>query len=305
MAFAAFSPSASKQKSSSPVKSGKIVLVLLLPGLLYLGMFFMVPLVSLIITSLETPDPSGAFGVYQYALDFSAYQRVVVDYFPQILRSFGYAFLATLLAVLIAYPLAYFVGVRLRTRPLVQKLTLTLVVAPFFISFLLRTIAWKQILSDNSPTLEFLRSLHLLGPQQYFLGTPFAVVWGLTYNFIPFMVLPLYSSLERLDLRLLEAAGDLYASPSAVFRRVTLPLTMPGVISGTLLTFIPITGDYVNASRDFLGASDTSMIGNMVQADFLQNSDYPAASAMSAVLMAVILILVTVYVRRTGTEELL
>ena len=304
MAFAAFTPSATKA-SAAPVKSSRIVLVLLLPGLMYLAMFFMIPLVSLLITSLETPDQSGAFGAYQYAFDFSSYQHVVVDYFPQIMRSFGYAFLATFFAVLVAYPLAYFVGVRLRTRPLIQKLTLTLVVAPFFISFLLRTIAWKQILSDNSPTLEFLRSIHLLGQQQYFLGTPFAVVWGLTYNFIPFMVLPLYTSLERLDLRLLEAAGDLYASPAAVFRRVTLPLTMPGVISGTLLTFIPITGDYVNASRDFLGSSQTSMIGNMVQADFLQNSDYPAASAMSAVLMAVILILVAVYVKRTGTEDLL
>jgi spermidine/putrescine transport system permease protein len=127
----------------------------------------------------------------------------------------------------------------------------------------------------------------------------------LTYNFIPFMTLPLYTSLERLDLRLLEAASDLYASPAAIFRKVTLPLTMPGVISGTLLTFIPITGDYVNASRDFLGSSKTSMIGNMVEADFLQNADYPAASALSAVLMAVILVMVAVYVKRTGTEDLL
>ncbi len=304
MAFAAFS-SNKPAPNAAPMKSGKIVLALLLPGLLYLAMFFMVPLVSLLITSLESPDPSGAIGQYVYAVDFSSYGNVISRYFPQILRSFGYAFAATLFALVISYPLAYFIGVRLRTRPLVQKLTLTLVIAPFFISFLLRTIAWKQILSDNSPTLEFLRSIHLLGADQYFLGTPFAVIWGLTYNFIPFMTLPLYTSLERLDLRFLEAAGDLYANPAQVFRKITLPLTMPGVISGTLLTFIPITGDYVNASRDFLGSSSTSMIGNMVQADFLQNSDYPSASALSAILMGVILILVTVYVRRTGTEDLL
>jgi spermidine/putrescine transport system permease protein len=304
MAFAAFS-SNKPAPNAAPMKSGKIVLALLLPGLLYLAMFFMVPLVSLLITSLESPDPSGAIGQYVYAVDFSSYGNVITRYLPQILRSFGYAFAATLFALVISYPLAYFIGVRLRTRPLVQKLTLTLVIAPFFISFLLRTIAWKQILSDNSPTLEFLRSIHLLSADQYFLGTPFAVIWGLTYNFIPFMTLPLYTSLERLDLRFLEAAGDLYATPAQVFRRITLPLTMPGVISGTLLTFIPITGDYVNASRDFLGSSSTSMIGNMVQADFLQNSDYPSASALSAILMGVILILVTVYVRRTGTEDLL
>ncbi len=304
MAFAAFS-SNKPAPNAAPMKSGKIVLALLLPGLLYLAMFFMVPLVSLLITSLESPDPSGAIGQYVYAVDFSSYGNVVSRYLPQILRSFGYAFAATVFALVISYPLAYFIGVRLRTRPLIQKLTLTLVIAPFFISFLLRTIAWKQILSDNSPTLTFLRSIHLLGDHQFFLGTPFAVIWGLTYNFIPFMTLPLYTSLERLDLRYLEAAGDLYANPAQVFRKITLPLTMPGVISGTLLTFIPITGDYVNASRDFLGSSSTSMIGNMVQADFLQNSDYPSASALSAILMGVILVLVTVYVRRTGTEDLL
>lgn len=287
------------------MKSGAFAWVLLLPGLLYLGMFFLIPLVSLLITSVMTPDPSGAFGMYVYGFDISSYLHVTTDYLPQILRSFGFAFVATIIALLISYPLAYFVGVRLRTRPLIQKLTLTLVIAPFFISFLLRTIAWKQIFSDNSPTMNFIRGLFHLDPSFHFLGTPGAVVWGLVYNFIPFMTLPLYTALERLDLRLVEAAGDLYASPSQVFRKVTLPLTMPGVISGTMLTFIPITGDYVNASRDFLGGPDSSMIGNMVQADYLQNSDYPAASALSAVLMAVILIIVTIYVKRSGTEDLL
>lgn len=304
MAFAAFS-SSNPKVAAGPVKSSRIVLALLLPGMLYLAMFFLVPLVSLLITSLETPAASGAYGMYDYAFDVNSYIEVTTRYMPQILRSFGYAFLATFFALIISYPLAYFVGVRLRPRPLLQKLTLTLVIAPFFISFLLRTIAWKQLFSDDSAVLNFLRSIQLLGEQQYFLGTPAAVVWGLTYNFIPFMTLPLYTSLERLDLRLLEAASDLYASPAAIFRKVTLPLTMPGVISGTLLTFIPITGDYVNASRDFLGSSKTSMIGNMVEADFLQNADYPAASSLSAILMAVILILVAVYVKRTGTEDLL
>ena len=304
MAFAAFS-SSNPKVAAGPVKSSKIVLALLLPGMLYLAMFFLVPLVSLLITSLETPSATGAYGMYDYGFDVSSYIDVTTRYLPQILRSFGYAFAATFFALIISYPLAYFVGVRLRPRPLIQKLTLTLVIAPFFISFLLRTIAWKQLFADNAPTMTFVHHLFNLDSTFHFLGTPGAVVWGLVYNFIPFMTLPLYTSLERLDLRLLEAAGDLYATPASVFRRVTLPLTMPGVISGTLLTFIPITGDYVNASRDLLGASDTSMIGNMVQADYLQNSDYPAASALSAVLMAVILIIVGIYVKRTGTEDLL
>ena len=305
MAIAAFNSNAPKTQGASPLRSGKIVLVLLLPGVLYLAMFFMIPLVSLLITSVETPDPSGAIGAYLYGFDLSSYGRVITSYAPQIGRSFLYALAATIFALVISYPVAYFVGVRLRTRPLLQKLTLTLVVAPFFISFLLRTIAWKQIFADDSPTMHFVRGLLNLDPTFHFLGTPGAVVWGLTYNFIPFMTLPLYTSLERLDLRLLEAATDLHATPAVAFRKVTLPLTMPGIISGTLLTFIPITGDYVNASRDFLGAADTSMIGNMVQADFLQNLDYPSASALSAVLMAVILAMIAIYVKRTGTEDLL
>ena len=304
MAMAGFSTSAPKQ-SSTPLKSGKFVWVLLLPGLLYLGMFFMIPLVSLLITSVETPDPSGAIGMYQYGFDLASYQHVLVDYLPQILRSFGYAFVATVLALLISYPLAYFVGIRLRSRPLIQKLTLTLVVAPFFISFLLRTIAWKQIFADDSVTMNFVRQLLNLDPSYHFLGTPGAVVWGLVYNFIPFMTLPLYTSLERLDLRLLEAGGDLYATPAKVFRKVTLPITMPGIISGTLMTFIPIAGDYINASRDFLGSSGTQMIGNVVETNFLRINDYPSASALSVLLMAAILGLVVFYVRRSGTEDLL
>ena len=160
-------------------------------------------------------------------------------------------------------------------------------------------------MSDNSGFVSLLHSTGILGQTQFFIGSDAAVIFGLTYNFIPFMTLPLFTNLERLDVRLLEAASDLYASPRKVFSKVTLPLSMPGIISGTLLTFIPIAGDYVNASRDFLGSSKTSMIGTMVEADYLQNWNYPSASAMSVLLMAVILVLVTAYVRRSGTEDLL
>jgi len=305
VAFAAFGGGAPPKDNSASRKGGPIVLALLLPGMIYLGLFFMTPLLSLLVTALESPDPSGAIGAYFYDVNFGNFLTVVTSYWPQILRSFGYAFAATVFALAISYPLAYFIGVKLRTSPLIQRLLLTLVIAPFFISFLLRTIAWKQLLSDDSAFVSLLHALNILGPTQFFIGSDAAVIFGLTYNFIPFMTLPLFTNLERLDTRLLEAASDLYASPSKVFRKVTLPLSMPGIISGTLLTFIPIAGDYVNASRDFLGSSKTSMIGTMVEADFLQNWNYPSASALSVLLMGLILVMVTFYVRKSGTDDLL
>ena len=306
MAFAAFGGSAPANQGDSAKKSNKaIVWALLAPGLIYLGLFFFTPLISLIATSLEAPDASGAIGAYQYAFNVENYTYVVGTYLPQIGRSFYYATVATIFALLISFPLAYFIGVRLRSNPMVQRLLVTLVIAPFFISFLLRTIAWKQIFSDGSWIMSTLHSTGILASDQFFLGTDAAVIFGLTYNFIPFMTLPLYTTLERFDIRLLEAGSDLYASPASIFRRITLPISMPGIISGTLLTFIPIAGDYVNASRDFLGSSKTSMIGTMVEADFLQNWDYPSASALSVLLMAVIVVLVSVYVRKAGTEDLL
>jgi len=305
MAFAAFGHGGGAKTSIGPTKSGRIAFFLLLPGLSYLALFFLTPLVSLVITSLQVPDASGEIGRYQYGFAIENYWIVIESYLPQILRSFGYALVATVLALLISYPLAYFIGVRARRHPLLQGLLLTLVIAPFFISFLLRTIAWKQIFSNESWIVQTLQDLSVLAPDQYLVGSPFMVIFGLTYNFIPFMTLPLYTTLERLDIRYLEAGSDLYASPATTFRKITLPLSMPGIISGTLLTFIPIAGDYVNASRDFLGSTETAMIGNVVEANYLQINDYPAASALSVLLMLVILALVAFYVRRSGTDDLL
>jgi spermidine/putrescine transport system permease protein len=247
----------------------------------------------------------GGFGEYVPALQFSNYFVVISEYFPHMMRSFGYALAATILALVISYPLAYFIGVKARPYPLLQKLMLTLVIAPFFISFLLRTLAWKQIFSNESWIVTTLQQIGFLDSDQYVVGTPFMVIFGLTYNFIPFMTLPLYTSLERLDTRYLEAGSDLYASPSKVFRKVTIPLSMPGIISGTLLTFIPIAGDYINASGDFLGSSSTAMLGNVIEANYLQINDYPAASALSVLLMGAILVLVAGYVKKSGTEDLL
>jgi len=182
---------------------------------------------------------------------------------------------------------------------------LVLVIAPFFISFLLRTLAWTQLLSDESFVVTSFKALSLLGQDDYITGTPVAVVFGLTYNFIPFMTLPLYASLERLDTRYLEAGSDLYSSPFTTFRTITVPLSMPGIVSGVLLTFIPAAGDYVNASRQFLGGTGTTMVGNVIESNFLISLNYPAAASLSIILMAAILVLVTAYVRRSGTEDLL
>jgi len=304
MAFAAFG-SNNSSKPSKPTKTGKVVIALLAPGLAYLGAFFLTPLIALIMVSLQIPDPAGGYAEYVPALEIGNYGYVIAEYLPHILRSFAYALAATVLALLISYPLAYFIGVKARPWPMLQKLMLTLVIAPFFISFLLRTLAWKQLFSNESWIVTTLQDSGLLDQSQYVVGTPFMVIFGLTYNFIPFMTLPLYTSLERLDIRYLEAGSDLYASPAKVFRKVTLPLSMPGIISGTLLTFIPIAGDYVNASGDFLGSSSTAMIGNVIESNYLQINDYPSASALSVLLMGVILVMVSVYVRKSGTEDLL
>ncbi|HYI34669.1 MAG TPA: ABC transporter permease [Glaciibacter sp.] len=304
MAFAAFANTATPQVDA-PRRRSRVALLLLLPGILYLVLFFLTPLVSLVLTSFQAPAQFGDVGQYSYAFRWENYVQVISTYLPHILRSFGYALIATVLALVVSYPIAYFIGVTTRRWPLLQSIMLVLVIAPFFISFLLRTLAWKQIFSDEAFVMSSLRALSVIAPDAHFTGTPAAVIFGLTYNFIPFMTLPLYSILERLDLRYLEAGNDLYASPLQVFRKVTIPLSMPGIVAGTLLTFIPAAGDFVNASRDFLGGPDTQMIGNVIEANFLVLQNYPAAAALSIILMLVILVVVGVYVKRSGTEDLL
>ncbi|MEO6505887.1 MAG: ABC transporter permease [Terrimesophilobacter sp.] len=303
MAFTAFQAGAVKEQA--PRRKSRIALFLLLPGLLYLALFFLVPLVSLMMTSLETAVPGGDIGQYQPALQWQNYAAVLELYGEHFLRSFLYAVLATVFALLFSYPLAYFIGVTARRWPVLQNLMLVLVIAPFFISFLLRTLAWKAMLSDESFIVTSLKALSMLAPDAHITGTPVAVVFGLTYNFIPFMTLPIYASLERLDTRYLEAGRDLYANPFTTFRTITVPLSMPGIVSGVLLTFIPAAGDYVNASQNFLGGASSQMVGNVIESNFLIINNYPAAAAMSIMLMAVILIMVIVYVKRSGTEDLL
>lgn len=303
MAFTAF---AGQSQAAEPVARRKspVALFLLLPGIFYLVLFFVTPLLSLVITSLQEPDPV-IFGQFQNAFNWQNYVAVIETYWQQSLRSIGFAALATLFALLIGYPLAYFIGITLRPYPLLQALGLVLVIAPFFISFLLRTLAWKQIFATEGPLAGLLSSVGILGPGDAISGTPFSVIFGLTYNFIPFMVLPIYATLVSFDLRLIEAGNDLYGSSATTFRTVTLPLSATGVLSGTLLTFIPATGDYINASREFLGSADTTMVGNVIETNFLVLQNFPAAAALSLLLMAFILVLVGLYVKRSGTEDLL
>ncbi len=270
--------------------------LLLAPGLAWLAIFFLAPLGFLGYQSLQ----SGSFDFgYQFSWQLSNYWDAISTYKVFLVRSFVYAGLATLLALLISYPLAYWIAFRGGRW---KNVLLLAIIAPFFVTYLIRTLAWQNILADQGMVVGVLRDLHILAPDGRLLATPTAVVAGITYNFLPFMALPLYVALEQIDPRLIEAAQDLYASKTKTFLRVTLPLSLPGVFAGTLLTFIPAAGDFINAQ--LLGTPKQHMIGNVIQSKFLELIDYPAAAALSFVLMAAILIGVVAYSRALGTERL-
>jgi len=269
--------------------------LLLAPGVLWLAIFFLIPLAFLGYESLQ----SGSFPDFQFTWEFSNFTDGIRDYHQQFIRSFVYAGLSTIACLLLAYPLVYWIA--FRAGPW-RNLFLLAIVAPFFVTYLVRTIAWLNILADQGPVVGLLRDLHILGPDGRLLATTFAVVAGITYNFFPFMALPIYVSLEQIDSRLLEAAKDLYASPTQAFLRVTLPLSAPGIVAGTLLTFIPAAGDFINAA--LLGTPQQSMIGNVIQAKFLESLDYPSAAALSFILMGSILVALLIYARIVGSERL-
>jgi spermidine/putrescine transport system permease protein len=273
--------------------------LLLLPGFAFLFTFFILPIINLAQTSTQTKVAGGDTGQYEQTLHFQNYIDAFVANREQFGRSFLFAIISTILALTIAYPLAYAIAFKSGKY---KNLLLVLVVAPFFTSFLLRTIAWKQILGEEGFVVPTLRSLGIISQSTTLTSTSFAVVMGMTYNFLPFMTLPLFASIDRIDPRTLEASGDLYANGYTTFRRVTLPLSMPGVVAGTLLTFIPAAGDYVNAA--ILGDPNSKMIGNVIESRYFKIVDYPTAAALSFTLMAAILILVTLYIRKAGTEEL-
>jgi spermidine/putrescine transport system permease protein len=275
---------------------GLMPYLLLAPGLAWLAVFFLVPLGFLAYQSLESGNID--FG-YAFTWSWGNFGTAFTDYRPQFVRSIEYAGIATLLALVFSYPVAYWIAFRGGRW---KNLLLLMIVAPFFVTYLIRTLAWETILSDNGIVVRTLQHLHLVSPGGHLLATGTAVVAGITYNFLPFMALPLYVSLEQIDQRLIEAAQDLYASNWRAFLRVTVPLSLPGVVAGTLLTFIPAAGDFINAQ--LLGAPENHMIGNVIQSKFLELTDYPAAAAMSFILMGAIVVAVSVYARAVGTEQL-
>ena len=269
--------------------------LLLAPGVLWLAIFFLIPLAFLGYESLQ----SGLFPNFEFTWQFSNFSDGIRDYHTQLVRSFFYAGIATVACLVLAYPLVYWIA--FRAGPW-RNLFLLFIVAPFFVTYLVRTLAWLNILADEGPVVGLLKNLHILGPDGRLLATTFAVVSGITYNFFPFMALPLYVSLEQIDPRLLEAAKDLYASSTQTFLRVTLPLSAPGIVAGTLLTFIPAAGDFINAA--LLGTPKQAMIGNVIQSKFLETLDYPSAAALSFILMGLILVALLVYARIVGSERL-
>ena len=272
--------------------------LLLSPGMFWLAAFFLVPLGFLIYQSLESGSIITGFG-YAFTWTWSNYSNAIRGYTGEFERSFEYAGLATVIELVVSYPVAYWIAFRGGRW---KNLLLLFIVAPFFVTYLIRTLAWQTILSDDGVVVNTLQSLHVLGPDGRLLATSVAVVAGITYNFLPFMALPLYVSLEQIDQSLVEAAEDLYANKWLAFLRVTFPLSLSGVFAGGLLTFIPAIGDYVNA--ELLGNPDTNMIGNVIQSQFLSLRDYPPAAALSFVLMATILVLVLVFARILGTQRL-
>lgn len=271
--------------------------LLVAPGGTWLLVFFVVPLFTMLSLSLQTGNP--LTGEFHLTWHFSEFSQQISLYHTQFVRSLEFAGIATVVDLLVAYPLAYWIAFHAGPK---KNFVLLMLLMPFFVSFVIRTLAWEFILSDQGFVLGTLKNLHLLPASFHVLATPIAVTAGIGYNLFPFTALPLYVSLEKIDRRLVEAAKDLYATKREAFLRVIVPLTVPGIFAAFLLTFVPAVGDYVNAA--ILGGTNTTMIGNVIQNQFLFNSDYPAASALSAILMAGVLIGIVLYARLLGTQTI-
>jgi len=269
----------------------------ILPGGLWLVIFFVVPMIAMVSLSLQQGDIVNGF---VQTWHWQTYVTAIQNYRPQLVRSLEYGLISTVLQIVISYPIAYWIAFRAGSR---KSFYLFMLLLPFFVSFVLRTISWNFILADNGIVLGPLKDIHLLPQNFHILATGTAVIGGLTYNYLPFMILPIYVALERVDVRLIEAAYDLYASRVRAFRRVILPLSIPGIFAGVVITFVPVSSDYVNAH--ILGGPTSTMIGNVIQNQYLNTQDYPTASALSFVLMAILLVGIFLYARLLGTEEVL
>lgn len=278
-------------------RPGLLPLLLLAPAIAWLVAFYVYPAIQMLQASLWSGTLETGFA-FSWA-NAATYPEALGRYSDQFLRSILYAAVSTLVCLALAFPLAYTIAYRAGRW---RTILLFIVIAPFFTSFLLRVLAWKTVLGDDGFLLGPLKSIGVLPEEFRILATPVAVIFGISYNFFPFMVLPIYVSLEKIDRRLVEAAKDLYAGPVRAFQRITLPLALPGVFAGSLLVFIPAMGDFVNA--ELLGSVQTRLIGNVIQSRFLVNNDYPTAAALSFMLMAGILAAVFIYARVLGTDEL-
>ena len=267
-----------------------------MPGGVWLLVFYVIPTLSMLSVSLQEGTLSQG---YRLTWNFGIYPEVLGAHTTQIVRSLGYAIVTTLACLLIGYPLAYAIAFRGGRW---KNALLFLVILPFFVSFVIRTLSWRLILADQGFVLDALRAIGLVGDGYHVLGTRTAVIGGMIYNFLPFMTLPLYVALEKMDRNLLDAASDLYSSRVSAFFRVTLPLSLPGVFAGSLLTFIPSVGDFINS--ELLGGVNTTMVGNVIQFEYLTSLDFPEAAALSFILMAAMLVGVALYARLLGTEDL-
>jgi len=280
------------------LRRGLTPFLLLLPGGAWLVAFFAVPMAFMLLISLQ----QGTFDTgYQLTWNFGIYPEVIGQYWGLYVRSTFFALAATLLTLLVGYPVAYTIAFR---GGRLKNALLLVVVLPFFVSFVIRTLNWRMILADNGMVFGSLKNLGILDPNFHFLATPASVIFGLTYNFLPFMILPLYVAIEKIDRRLIEAANDLYASRVQAFWRVTFLLSLPGVVAGSLLTFIPAVGDFITAEVIGAGNPEVFMVGNIIQRKFLDALDYPSAAALSFVLVAAVMVLVSVYTRLVGSDRL-
>ena len=263
-----------------------------LPSLTYLVLLFAVPLGIVLVYSFATRSRTGRTILGEWSFD--AYARLADPLVAEIfLRSLWLAVVATAVCLVVAYPFAYYLATR---SPRVRGLLLVLVMIPFWSNFLVRTYAWRVLLGSDGPFIGMLEAAGI--GELRLLFTPFAIVLGLVYGFLPFMILPLYASIERIDFSLVEAARDLYASGWQAFRRVTWPLSRPGVIAGSILVFIPSFGAYV--TPEILGGSKTTMVGSYVVRQFLSSRDWPFGSAISFAILAVMLVAARLYFRSGG-----
>ena len=271
--------------------------LLILPGGAWLFLFFLLPIATLAITALESGDFINGF---DFTWNFGNFPFGLQLYSLQFLHSIEYGGGATIVAFLVAYPAAYWIAFNAGPR---KSAYLLIVLLPFFVSFVIRTLSWETLMSDSGPLLGPLKQAHILPGDFRLLATPVAVTFGLAYTFFPFMLLPIYASLEKIDRRLVEAAQDLFSSRRQVFLRVIFPLSLPGVFAGVLLTSIPAVADYVN--QDLLGGVGTTMIGRVIQQQFEVNTNYPLAASLAFIFMLGLLAMLLLYQRIFGTEEII